>query len=155
MMQARNPFAASEPLHDHATAVVIGEKGVAILGPPGAGKSALAERLIAEARLRGRFARLVGDDRIRFTPRGDRVLAAPHPVLRGRIERRGIGIAEVEWIDRAVIALVVTIAAASERLPAPTETTIALAGIVVPRITLDSRHDVAGRAHLVLDMLDA
>jgi serine kinase of HPr protein (carbohydrate metabolism regulator) len=141
--------------HVHATVVIIGEKGVAILGPSGAGKSALAEKLIAEARARGRFARLVGDDRIRFSPHGDRVVAIPHPLLQGRIERRGIGIAEVDWLEGAVIALAITIAPSPERMPAPASGMIDLAGIAVPRIVLDSRGDLANRAHLVLDMLRA
>ena len=48
----------------HATAVVLGDRGIVIAGEPGMGKTQLALDLISHARTQGRFARLVADDQI-------------------------------------------------------------------------------------------
>jgi hypothetical protein len=103
----------------HATAVVIGEAGVVIFGPPGSGKSSLALALI-EGAGSGCFAGLVGDDRVRLTAHGARLLVEGHPRIRGQIERRGQGVLtrSVELI--AVVRLVVELGAAdapAARLP--------------------------------------
>ncbi|MCA1998149.1 MAG: hypothetical protein LDL25_00030 [Hyphomicrobiales bacterium] len=137
----------------HATALVIGEKALLLLGASGAGKSALAERLIAEARAEGRFARLVGDDRILLRAEGGRLLAAPHPAITGRIERRGLGIGTTEWLGAAVVTLAVTIEPNPPRLPEPETETLELEGIRLPRLALRADRDLAARAHLVLGRL--
>lgn len=145
--------AGAPPPAGHATALVIGEKGIVILGASGAGKSALAERLIAEARARGLFARLVGDDRLRFRVEAGRLIAAPHPILAGRIERRGIGIVAVPALDEAVIGHVVLLEATPSRLPDPAAATRVIEGLPLPSITLRADADLAARTHLVLDWL--
>lgn len=139
--------------YHHATALVIGEKGVLITGASGAGKSALAERLVAEARARGLFARLVGDDRIALTVEKGRLIAAGHPAIRGRVERRGIGILAVDSLEKAVLSGVVTLEAAPSRLPEPAARHLEIQGVRLPRIALRDDRDLAARAHLVLDWL--
>jgi HPr kinase/phosphorylase len=98
------------PIHVHATAVVIGEAGVLIRGPSGAGKSSLALRLLAEAGQRGRFARLVGDDRVALSEANGALLARPHPVIAGQIERRTLPIATLPFESGCVLRLVVDLA---------------------------------------------
>lgn len=137
----------------HATAVVIGEKGVLLLGASGAGKSALAERLIAEAQLAGQFARLIGDDRVALMRAGEHLVASGHPAIQGRIERRGIGIVSSDHIDRAVLAGVIEITSSPERLPAEPAPRYPLAGISLPLLTLRDDRDLGAKAHLVLDWL--
>lgn len=91
----------------HASAVVIGEAGVLIFGPSGAGKSSLALALIAAAEGAGLFARLVGDDRIGIECTGGRLIARGHPVILGRIERRGQGIFEMPYLAAVIVQLVI------------------------------------------------
>src|SRR5687767_12992978 len=103
----------------HATCVLLGARGVLIRGPSGAGKSRLALRLLQAAeRGRIRFARLVADDRTLVTATNGRLLARPVPALAGLIEIRGSGIRQLAHEPMAVIALVVDLATAGERMPA-------------------------------------
>ena len=139
----------------HATAVVLSEHGVLIRGRSGAGKSSLALALLAEARRRGLFGRLVGDDRVVVTPHGDRLVARGVPALRGRIERRGEGVIETAWEAAARLRLVVDLLPATEvpRLPEPAALRCTLAGVTLPRLMVpegDGRADTPAR---VLDIL--
>ena len=112
----------------HATAVAVRSRGVLLVGPPGCGKSDLALRLI------DRGATLIADDRVVVTRVGDRVLAAPPPVLAGRLEVRGVGIVDLPHAAGVRIALVVDLAARPERLPEPA--TRDVAGVAVPLVAV-------------------
>lgn len=103
----------------HATAVAFGAGGVLILGPSGAGKSALALALIEAARRAGRFARLVGDDRVSLSAAHGRLIARPHPAIAGRIERRGSGLETTAHEPASAISLVIDLGAPAVRLPEP------------------------------------
>lgn len=143
----------SGPLAIHASAVVIGEDAVLLRGPSGAGKTALALALIATGRARGRFARLVADDRVLLQPVGDRLIVMPHPAIAGRIERRFVGIAPIAHETRAVARLVVDLEPAASglvrRLPDAMDAD--LAGIRLRRIVLPGGHP--GAAEAVLHIL--
>ena len=88
-------------------AVVLGEKGVLIRGVSAAGKSSLALALVEAARLKGDFARLVGDDRICARICGGRALVSPHGAIAGLAEWRGLGLIAQEYEACAVLALIV------------------------------------------------
>lgn len=139
----------------HATAVVIRERGVLIRGASGAGKSRLAAGLLAEAKRRGCFGRLVGDDRVALVVRGDRLLARGHPVTAGLIERRGEGLMPVPYEAVCAIDRVVDLVAEPlDRLPAEAGGSVDLLGISLPH-----RIVPAGRAALdharLFDLLSA
>lgn len=101
----------------HATAVArwspgFGWRGILISGPPGAGKSDLALRLI------GRGWRLVADDYVHVFHSGDAVYAAPPETIAGRIEARGLGIVAAAALGVVRLVMAVELAAAApERLP--------------------------------------
>ena len=99
----------------HGTAVAIDGEALLLRGPPGAGKSDLALRLIDGGAL------LVADDQTELTRRGDRIWVRAPAVLSGLLEVRGIGILRVERLDEAPLALLVDLVAgtAVERLPEP------------------------------------
>jgi len=125
------------PAAIHASAVAVGEVCVLLRGRSGAGKSAAALALIDLAGVRGLFARLVADDRVRLEARGGRLIASPHPAIAGRIERRGQGIEAIAHLPRAVVGLVVDLPgvdAPPPRLPAPEETQVEIEGVAIPRI---------------------
>ena len=139
----------------HATAVIIGEAGVLIRGPSGAGKSALALALIAAAARAGRFARLVGDDRVRLSVNHGRLIARGHPAVAGRIERRGQGVEATAHEGVAVVRLVVDLiaAAVSARLPAEEELQQDILGLEIPRMTLISGISAQDQAESALARL--
>ncbi|XEN32595.1 serine kinase of HPr protein (carbohydrate metabolism regulator) [Ensifer sp. WSM1721] len=92
----------------HATAMVLGTTGFLVTGPSGSGKSALALACIYEVRRRGRFAALVADDRVDLSLENDRIVARCPAAIRGLIEVRGSGIAEVETISACVLEWAIT-----------------------------------------------
>lgn len=107
----------------HATAIVIGTRGLLFTGPSGSGKSMLAFACIAAARRQGCFASLVADDQVFISHRGDHLLAHRPDAIAGLIELRGSGIAKVESIQSAVLDLAIEVVSLpeSDRLPPENE----------------------------------
>ncbi|MGH6835402.1 MAG: HPr kinase/phosphorylase [Methylocella sp.] len=152
-MKRDRPAANTEKSYLHASAVVIGEAGVLVRGPSGAGKSSLAFALIAAAEDAGLFARLVGDDRIGIESRGGRLIACGHPMIPGKIERRGQGIFEMPFLPSAVVRLVIGLAGKGEalpRYPEPDHDHIELAGVTLPFFRVRQDAAVAGLARALL-----
>ncbi len=120
----------------HASAVKVGETAVLIRGPSGSGKSRLALELILAGRARQiPAATLIGDDRIYLETRGENLLARAVPALVGLIEVRGLGLRRCEYVDAAMIGLVVDLAAHdAARLPAPDALTLSIAGVTLARL---------------------
>jgi serine kinase of HPr protein (carbohydrate metabolism regulator) len=114
----------------HATCVAIKGRAVLISGPSGSGKSDLALRLI------DRGATLVSDDYTELTPHGGRLLASPPERIAGKIELRGIGIVERQWVSGVPVCLAVDLAAPVERLPEPEARQIA--GVALPLLRLSA-----------------
>ena len=120
----------------HASAVRVGNRAVLIRGPSGAGKSRLALDLVLAGRA-GQIAAavLVGDDRVHLTASEGRLVVRPALELAGLIEIRGLGIRRCDFVEEAVVDLVVDLAAAdSERLPPPEALLTLISGIKIPRI---------------------
>lgn len=99
---------AGAPLCLHASAVALEGRGLLILGASGAGKSALALRMMALG------ARLVADDRVDVARRGEALIASAPAALRGLIEARGVGLLRAEALEAAVLELAVDL----DRTPA-------------------------------------
>jgi HPr kinase/phosphorylase len=130
----------------HANAVALGEKGLLLRGRSGAGKSALTLALIARFAAQGDFARLVGDDRVHVTRRGDRLVARPHPAIAGLIEVRGIGPVRTPFEPACVLDAVVDIARPGEapaRYPEEARRTVRLMEIELPRLEVQGCDDVS------------
>jgi serine kinase of HPr protein (carbohydrate metabolism regulator) len=127
----------------HATALLLGDRGVLICGLSGSGKTTLALTLIGQFSAAGRFARLVGDDQLFVhSPAGRLVVSSPETIA-GLAEVHGLGPRPLPHQPSAVIDLVVRLVAEAEapRLPEPqTET---LAGVVLPRLDLPARNSTA------------
>ncbi|MGH7100047.1 MAG: HPr kinase/phosphorylase [Stellaceae bacterium] len=119
-----------ERLLIHGTAVALDGEAVLLRGPPGAGKSDLALRLIDGG------GRLVADDQTEIFRRGDRLWARAPAALAGLLEIRGAGILPVAAMAEAPLALLVDLVApaAIERLP---EATVeSLLGVSLRRLAL-------------------
>lgn len=100
-----------------------------IEGASGAGKSDLALRLI------DRGAVLIADDRTRLTRDGDRLVAHAPAFHAGRIELRGLGIADTAHVASAPVALVVRLGDEDQRMPERRVRRIA--GVAVREVTLN------------------
>jgi HPr kinase/phosphorylase len=152
---AAEPRAAQPATYIHATALAIGEAGILIRGPSGSGKSRLALELLAEARRRGVFAGLIGDDRVGVAAQGGRLVARGHPAIAGHIESRGEGIIDVGHEPAAVIRLIVDLdgqsSAIAARLPQLNAERASIAGIDLPRLALEGPQP--HHAGIVLDFL--
>ncbi|MEM6857692.1 MAG: serine kinase [Pseudomonadota bacterium] len=98
-----------------ASAVAINGRCVLIEGEPGTGKSSLALALIS------RGAQLIGDDGVYLSRReadGNAcVCASPPPNIEGLIEVRGVGLMTRPLAPPTPVALVLSLAAKTERLP--------------------------------------
>lgn len=114
----------------HGTALRLVGGGLLLIGPPGAGKSDLALRLI------DRGAMLVADDRVDMRADGKRVIARPPATIAGLIEVRGLGILRLPYATSTCIDLVLDLGTPPERLPAPAH--IEFAGISLPLLGFDA-----------------
>jgi HPr kinase/phosphorylase len=124
----------------HASAVLVGDCAVLIRGPSGSGKSRLAFELILAGRA-GQIpaATLVGDDRVYLQVAQGRLVVRPARELTGLIEIRGLGIRRCDFVEQAVIGLVVDLSAAdADRMPAPDALFASIDGVIIPRIPVSS-----------------
>ena len=123
----------------HASAVLIENRAVLIRGPSGAGKSRLAFDLILAGRS-GQLPRavLVGDDRVHLEADDGQLVVRPSRELAGLIEIRGLGIRRCEFVDEAIVSLVVDLSASdAERLPPPEKLLVRVHGVMIARIPVE------------------
>lgn len=123
----------------HATAVVVGERGLLIRGDSGAGKSALALALLA-CDAPDRQTRLVADDRVEIEVCAGRLIARPHPAIVGLIEQRGVGLLPAPFETAAVVRAVVNLQAKigrdiPSRFPEEEQMIDSIAGVSLPQLT--------------------
>lgn len=124
----------------HATALLVGERGVLLRGASGAGKSLMALALIERVRRGGGFAALVADDRVWLEAVNGRIVAHGRPELAGLCERRSEGLIEAPHEPRAVLRLVVDLAERGQpppRMPEAADRYAALCGVALPRLRVD------------------
>ena len=136
----------------HATAVVIGERGVLLRGPSGAGKSGLALALIERVTRDGGFAALVADDRVWLDAINGRLVARGDPRLAGLCESRGEGLIEVAHEPRAVLRLLVDLGK-PPRMPGAADRYDMICEISLPRLRLDLSPGLESAAALMLAAL--
>jgi len=108
-----------------------GPLAVLLRGPSGAGKSDLALRLIDQG------ARLVADDQTELSLADGMLLARSPQTIRGKMEVRGLGIADLQPLCDVPVGLVVdlTDGEAVERMPE--SETCAILGVQLPLVRFD------------------
>ena len=114
----------------HATAVAIEGAAILLRGPPGAGKSDLALRLIDDG------ARLVADDQTLLRRANDRVLVRAPATIAGLLEIRGVGIVRVDPLDEAPLALIVDLVPSEQVERIPDNRSEVVLGLAFPLIAL-------------------
>jgi HPr kinase/phosphorylase len=117
----------------HASCVDLLGTGVALVGPPGTGKSDLALRLI------DRGARLVSDDRLAVERHGDVLIGRAVDSIAGLIEVRGLGIMRINHCVSTRLGLVVALGCAGPLPRLPEHLTYELLGVALPYLELDPR----------------
>lgn len=130
-MTAPGSLAPADPIHGnpiHASSVMIDGRVLLIAGRSGSGKSDLALRLI------DRGASLVADDYTRLERRGDALIASAPPEIAGRIEIRGLGIADMTFAAEGPVALLLDLDGKAERLPPERLPCTELEGIAIPTL---------------------
>jgi HPr kinase/phosphorylase len=114
----------------HATAIAIEGAAILLRGPPGAGKSDLALRLIDGG------ARLVADDQAELRRVEDQILVGAPAVIAGLIEIRGIGILRIDPIEAAPLALLIDLVPSAEVERFPEARYEDILGLSIPLIAL-------------------
>lgn len=124
----------------HATAIVIGTRGVLFLGSSGSGKSSLALRCLEAARLAGQFSALIADDQVFIENGNGKVIARRPAATAGMIEVRHSGIARIDSIEAAILHLAVLVVDhdAADRLPPDGETYTLPFGLQLPLLRMVS-----------------
>ena len=130
------PDPTAKPENIHATAVLIGERGVLITGPSGSGKTTLALALIDHFSRRGLFARLIGDDQLFVAARFGRLVCYAPATIAGLTEVPGLGPKPLLFEPGAVIDLAIQLVAADAMERFQEQSSATIAGCVVPRIDL-------------------
>lgn len=136
----------------HASAVLVGDRGVLVAGPSGSGKTELCLALLDHCRLWGEFARMVSDDQVFLSSAGGRVIATAPETISGLVEVRGLAPRPIPTEPRMVVDLFVQLVPSDEAPRFADEASRELAGCHVSRLDLpenDARHAVAAiAAHL-------
>ena len=129
----------------HATAIAIEGDAILLRGPPGAGKSDLALRLIDGG------ARLIADDQALLRRAGHQVLVRAPAEISGLIEVRGVGILRVASLDEAPLVLVVDLVTSAQVERVPDSRFEVIFGLAVPLIALAPfEASAAAKLHLAL-----
>lgn len=127
----------------HAGAVALDDAGLLIRGAAGAGKSTLARALVAHWTARGRFARLVADDRVVLQHASGRVIARVPDAIAGLVEVRDVGILRADHLAAVRLTLVVDLVLGAARMPEAPDEHALLEGVVLPRLALAQDNIVA------------
>lgn len=144
-----------EVVSQHGCAIVLGDRGLMVLGASGSGKSRLCHLLVERWTEQNLYARWVADDRILIEEIGDNVsgdkviVRSPDSIV-GLAERRFHGIGPVSYQPRAVVDLVVQLEPTEnlQRLPDSNLNWTSLRGTELPLIKVPS-HPIEHAIELV------
>jgi HPr kinase/phosphorylase len=123
----------------HGTCVALGRRAALLRGESGSGKSDLALRFLALPAEGPMKPLLVADDQVFVEARADGTLrVSPPETIAGKIEVRGIGIAEVPFLAEASLVLVCDLVDAKDvpRMPPESEEKAFIAGVRLPVLKL-------------------
>ncbi|WEX09426.1 HPr kinase/phosphatase C-terminal domain-containing protein [Chelativorans sp. AA-79] len=120
----------------HGNLLLADDRGLFIIGPSGAGKTALALALLQHCAANGRLARIVSDDQVFLAAAGGRLIGRAAPAIEGLAEARGFGPAPIAHERSAVIDLVIRLVCRDEAPRYQEGEAVFLEGIELPRLDL-------------------
>ncbi|MBZ9996358.1 HPr kinase/phosphorylase [Mesorhizobium sp. BH1-1-4] len=131
------------PENIHATALLIGERGVFITGASGSGKTTLALTLIGHCQQHGLFSRLVGDDQLFVEARAGRLVCRAPTTIAGLAEVPGLGPRPLPFEPACVVDLHLRLLPAGQIARFQEDASDDIAGCAVARIDLAERNVAA------------
>jgi serine kinase of HPr protein (carbohydrate metabolism regulator) len=132
----------------HASGVLIGDRGVLLTGPSGAGKTTLALALVRRAAMAGRFARFVADDQLFLERAGTSIVARAPAAIAGLVEIRGFGPHPCAFEPAMLVDLVVRLVPAASASRLDPQDRVELLGLSLPSLDLAMRETAAADAVL-------
>jgi len=125
--------------------VSIDKHAILLRGASGSGKSDLALRLIENGAI------LVSDDRCNLNVTNGSLVASPPPETAGLLEVRGVGIFRFDYVESAVVALVIDLdePEAIERMPESSQCMDWGVGVYLLRLTAFEA-SAAGKVRIAL-----
>ncbi|GLS29782.1 HPr Serine kinase C-terminal domain-containing protein [Mesorhizobium albiziae] len=120
----------------HASALLLGDRGVLIAGASGSGKTTLALALIEGFARHGRFARLVSDDQILISARNGRIFCRAPSTIAGLAEIHGVGPRPLDFEPGMIADLLVRLVPAASAQRFQEAGTESLAGCDIPCLQL-------------------
>ncbi|MBO6717112.1 MAG: HPr kinase/phosphorylase [Rhizobiaceae bacterium] len=87
----------------HASALIVGDRGLLVAGPSGSGKTALCLAILHHCAGTGRFARLVADDHVQLRNAGGRVIATVPDAIAGLVEIYGFRPTKIDYLGAMVV----------------------------------------------------
>jgi HPr kinase/phosphorylase len=123
----------------HGTCVTLGGHAALLRGAPGSGKSDLALRFLALPADGTPLPSLVADDQVWIEAKGDgRVIVSVPETIAGKMEVRGLGLADIPFLAEASLVLVCDLVEVDQvpRMPPEPWERTTLAGVAVPVLKL-------------------
>jgi serine kinase of HPr protein (carbohydrate metabolism regulator) len=132
----------------HGVALVLGDRGLLILGASGSGKTTLALDLVGHWSRNGLHAALISDDQVLLRAISGRLVARVPPTIAGLAEARGFGVGRVTFEPSAVVDLVVGLVDPQAAPRYRNEASFVLEDAAVPLLRLPWRDRSATRLAL-------
>lgn len=142
MRISRSPAVNQLP-NVHATGLLLSDRGVLLAGASGSGKTTLAHMLLQMGSAEGRFARLVGDDRMILKTVSGRLLALVPGSIGGVAEVYGSAVHAMAHEPRMVVHLLIRLCDPADAPRFQPDAVERLEGVDIPVLHLEHRNTVA------------
>ncbi|MEL6750607.1 MAG: hypothetical protein AAFO70_00830 [Pseudomonadota bacterium] len=139
----------------HASACILGSRGVVVRGASGSGKSLLVRQLVEAASQRGDFGIWVADDQVDLTARNGALMARPVATIAGQAELRFKGVLPTKHAAGTRLDLIVDLKPESELERLPETGFATLEGVSLPRICVPQENLEHARSIVEAELLSS